>query len=332
MLSPYFQLLKINLVERDSKISVNEPLVSILVITYNSSAYLVETLESAKYQSYDNLELIITDDCSTDNTFDICIEWIEKNREYFKEVKLVRPEKNLGIAGNCNHGLEYCTGEWVKLIAGDDILLPNCISEYQKYSIFNDELYFFSYPRILMNSGAESERLRKEKAFSLTSGFFAMSSKDQLNFMIINGLPMSASTFFFKNSELKKLGGFDESFIQEDRPLYMKLTSLGFRLGNVPLQLVSYRIHPENISTKNKKNTPVNEFWFRNVHKVVKQYVGLSLLLSRPLVFIEYYNKFLVNSLTLAFGNTYSVFRIIRKFRWLSPLYFREKIKKMNFE
>lgn len=319
-------------VNNNKLVELNKPLITILVITYNSSRYVLETLESAKNQIYDNLELIITDDCSTDNTFEICKKWIKENRNCFKNVKLVRPEKNRGIAGNCNHGLECCTGEWVKLIAGDDILLPNCITEYQKYTLSNEEWFLFSYPRILMDSVGEKERLKKEKAYTLRSGFFEMSSADQLSFMIINGLPMSASTFFFKNSELKKLGGFDESFIQEDRPLYMKLTSLGFRLGNVPLQLVSYRIHPENISTKNKKNTPVNEFWFRNVHKVVKQYVGLSLLLSRPLVFIEYYNKFLVNSLTLAFGNTYSVFRIIRKFRWLSPLYFREKLKIKNFE
>jgi glycosyltransferase involved in cell wall biosynthesis len=308
----------------------NQPLISILVITYNSSKYILETLNSAQNQSYNNLELIITDDCSTDDTFDICNDWIKDNSKNFRDVKLVKPEKNRGIAGNCNHGLKFCQGKWVKLIAGDDILLPNCISEYQKYTLEHEELFLFSYPKILMDSVEEKVRLIKEKAYALRSHFYELSPEDQLAYMIIRDLPMSASTFFFNNVVLKNLGGFDESFLQEDRPLYMKLTYLGYKLGNVDQQLVLYRIHSANLSTKNKKPTPVNEFWFKNVHKVVKQYLGISSFLKRPLIFIEYYNRYLVNSLVLALGNKFSVFRVIRKLRWLSPLYFRDKNKYFN--
>ena len=61
------------------------PLVSIIVITYNSSKYVLETLESAKAQTYQNIELIVTDDCSNDNTVEICRKWIEENKERFQE-------------------------------------------------------------------------------------------------------------------------------------------------------------------------------------------------------------------------------------------------------
>lgn len=51
--------------------SSTNPLVSVVVITYNSSKYIVETLNSVKKQTYKNIELIITDDCSTDNTVSV---------------------------------------------------------------------------------------------------------------------------------------------------------------------------------------------------------------------------------------------------------------------
>ena len=66
-----------------SNTDVNNPLVSIIVVTYNSSLYVRETLESAKRQSYRNLELIVTDDASKDDTVKICREWIENNKNRF---------------------------------------------------------------------------------------------------------------------------------------------------------------------------------------------------------------------------------------------------------
>ena len=105
------------------------PLVSIIVITYNSS-YVLETLESIKNQSYKNIELIISDDCSTDSSVSLCQRWLEKNESHFIHALLVTNPCNQGIPANCNRGIRAAQGEWIKLIAGDDLLMPNCISDY----------------------------------------------------------------------------------------------------------------------------------------------------------------------------------------------------------
>ena len=55
-------------------------LVSISVITYNSSKYILDTLDSVKAQTYPNLELVISDDCSTDNTIDLCKDWVKRTK------------------------------------------------------------------------------------------------------------------------------------------------------------------------------------------------------------------------------------------------------------
>ena len=114
-----------------------EPTVSIIVITYNSSKYVTETLESAKAQTYLNIELIISDDCSTDNTVEISEKWINENHSRFIKAQLIRAEKNTGIPANCNRGVKASSGKWIKIIAGDDILLENCIADNIQYILQN---------------------------------------------------------------------------------------------------------------------------------------------------------------------------------------------------
>ena len=58
-------------------------LVSVIVITYNSSRYVLHTLESVHRQSFNDIELIVSDDCSTDNTFDLCREWLANYSDRF---------------------------------------------------------------------------------------------------------------------------------------------------------------------------------------------------------------------------------------------------------
>ena len=73
------------------------PLVSVPVITYNSSKTVLETLDSIYNQTYQNLELIVSDDCSTDNTVGICREWIEAHKKRFVRTELLTVEKNTGV-------------------------------------------------------------------------------------------------------------------------------------------------------------------------------------------------------------------------------------------
>ena len=62
---------------------MNGPLITVAIVTYNSSEFIVETLESIKSQTYHNIELIISDDCSTDTTVELCSNWIKENATHF---------------------------------------------------------------------------------------------------------------------------------------------------------------------------------------------------------------------------------------------------------
>ena len=117
----------------------NNILVSVIVVSYNSEKTIEETLNSIKSQSYDNIELIISDDGSKDNTIDICKRWLQINGKVFSCYQLITVELNSGIPANCNRSLKASNADWVKFIAGDDTLKRDCVKENVKYiNLHND--------------------------------------------------------------------------------------------------------------------------------------------------------------------------------------------------
>lgn len=105
----------------------NGVLVSLCVITYNQETYIGEALESVLAQDYDNLEIIISDDNSSDSTFRI-IEDICKSYKGNHSLVLNRNERNLGVVGNLNKALQLSSGKYICLAAGDDVMYPDRIS------------------------------------------------------------------------------------------------------------------------------------------------------------------------------------------------------------
>mgnify|MGYP002655259940 CR=1 FL=1 len=92
-----------------------QPTVTILVVTYNSAEFVIDTLESIRRQSWATLQLIIADDGSKDNTLQLCSNWLQEHQQRFIDCKLVTTEKNTGTCGNLNRGLQYVNGEWIKI-------------------------------------------------------------------------------------------------------------------------------------------------------------------------------------------------------------------------
>lgn len=107
------------------------PLVSIIVPTYNAENFIIESIESVLRQDYPSLEIIIADDCSTDNTQKI-IEDYFKDKQVDK-VKIFFHKNNLGITDNSNFCLKECNGKYIAFHAGDDVMLPGKISTQVAY-------------------------------------------------------------------------------------------------------------------------------------------------------------------------------------------------------
>lgn len=236
--------------------NLESPLVSICVITYNSSMYVLETLNSAKEQTYPNLELIVSDDCSTDDTVDVCRKWMEENSERFVRTELVTVEKNTGIPANCNRAISACRGEWVKSIAGDDILLPDCIDKFVKHVTENKEVRIvFSKVQsftVKENRIRYSEILPSKERIRL----FDLSPDEQFKRLIVaNFVPAAAC---FSSADLLKKYPYCEQYkYLEDIPQWVRLTHDGVKLYFMDEITLLYRRTENTVSANSAQFYPV---------------------------------------------------------------------------
>ena len=104
---------------------MTNPLVSICIPTYNGEAYLKEALNCITQQTYGNLEVIISDDDSKDNTLKI-VEQFKTNTNILVKIYNHEPQ---GIGANWNYCVEKANGEYIKFLFQDDVLVPNCIEK-----------------------------------------------------------------------------------------------------------------------------------------------------------------------------------------------------------
>lgn len=229
------------------------PLVSVPVVIYNSAKTILETLESIKAQTYPNIELIISDDCSTDNTVALCRDWIDKNKERFIRVEIIVPDHNTGVAGNCNRAYAACEGEWIKSIAGDDLLMPNCIQDCVDYVIrIPDTIYLFGRCKAF---GASEDYCKQiDENFDYT--FFALTQEQQLHRLIFEGNCVPGTTMFFHRERSYLTGVKDDSRVplMEDWPRWINLLRAGVKFHFVDKVLVKYRVG--GISTSAKLPSP----------------------------------------------------------------------------
>ena len=229
--------------------NTNEPLVSVVVITYNSAKTIIETLESIKAQTYRNLELIITDDCSKDNTYEKCIKWLKENAHRFVRSEIVTVQENTGTSANVNRGIKKCKGEWIKQIAGDDRLLKSCIqnnvdfvNENPDSEIVISKLKFFGNPIMI-------EKFRKNFRYQ---NFKFPHRKFYKKLLIGNFIP--APTSFISKDVYEKVGYYDESIpLMEDWPFWMKACRGGCSFLFNDVETVEYRVE-ESVSITNNKS------------------------------------------------------------------------------
>lgn len=117
------------------------PLVSLVLFSYNQAAYIEQAINSVLGQTYQPLEIIISDDCSSDNTFDI-IKRVVSDYEGPQKIILNKNKINLGLIGHVNKAFEMANGEIVVFAAGDDISLPNRVQDV--INIFERDPSIFS--------------------------------------------------------------------------------------------------------------------------------------------------------------------------------------------
>ncbi|MDD4428691.1 MAG: glycosyltransferase [Paludibacter sp.] len=226
-------------------------LVSTIIVTYNAESTVVETLESIKTQTYQNIELIVTDDCSNDNTVSICKEWLNTNADRFIKTELITNTENQGICANCNRGHAAAKGVWVKIIAGDDKLMPNCISDFMTFVEENPDASFVSSYMREYDEVFEESYLLQHNVGPTNLSIFDASIDEQLKQMAWSSF-VWAPTMFYKLSLFKEVGGFDTKYLYEDHPFLVTILELKNRIYFMDKETVCYRFHNSSSHTSKK--------------------------------------------------------------------------------
>ena len=231
-------------------INMEQPLVSVAIVTYNSAEFIIETLESVKVQTYPRIELIISDDCSKDNSVKLCRDWLAKNSSRFERTELITIDENTGVSANFNRAEAACKGEWVKLLDGDDLLLPSCLEDYVKYVTEHPEIVYLFSRGEAFGSTEERNKFYTEKVFNCS--IYEWDATRQYDWLISNNCVMS-STCMYNRKKNEELGLKNDERVPllEDWPRWINVTKAGVKLHLLDKVEVQYRLRKDSLSTGN---------------------------------------------------------------------------------
>ena len=212
------------------------PLVSVLITSYNREKYIEEAIQSVLSQDYPNFELIIVDDCSTDQTAEI----LKRYEHIDRRIKIYINEKNLGQFANRNLAAGYATGVYIKYVDSDDIIYPSTLS-YMVEAMENHPKAGMGFC-LLLNEGNKFLP-------------FVYESKEALRDHFLNGktLFVGPSGCIFRTDAFNEVGKFEEYGMPSDTHLNLKVASK-YETIAFPKDLFLWREHSEQTFQLNKNN------------------------------------------------------------------------------
>ncbi|MCK5825184.1 MAG: glycosyltransferase [Ichthyobacteriaceae bacterium] len=300
----------------------NTPLVSIVVITYNSAEFIIETLNSIYNQTYNNLELIISDDSSKDNTITLAKNWVNQHKNRFTNTTILTSNKNLGTSININKGCKLAIGKWMKPVPGDDILIPEAIDTFVNYAEKNNSKIVYSKVKKLVKNKVS------DISYPINNVLDNKQSFQQFN-LLLNGAPFYSPTEFYSNKALKELKYFDESYnLVEDFPFLLKATKSGVKIDFINEALMYYRVSESSTSNSDfRKNNYVNKTYYNDLVAIFNNLLKPNINIHNLIGVWDQKIKLIRLRKTLNNGNTLNAFD---NTKWLNLFNIKYILLKLN--
>ena len=220
----------------------NLPLVSVVIALYNSDRYIEETIDSVLSQSYSNFEVIVVDDCSTDNSLEV----VKKVSEGDPRVHLISLDSNSGgPAIPRNRGIDYSKGDYLAFLDADDVWLPSKIKLQLEYMQENE--YLFSSTGVMFID-ALGGKIRKNKTLSKVKHIFLYKNYKQL--LLSNTIALSSVLMRRDFLGERRFNTESNLIAVEDYYLWLELyADSDYRCSYLNDDLVKYRVHDDAISS-----------------------------------------------------------------------------------
>ena len=236
----------------------NEALVSIVMPAYNAEKYIGAAIDSVIAQTYQNWELIVVDDCSTDNTAEIVTEYMKKD----ERIKYHKLEKNSGAAVARNTAVEIAQGKYMAFLDSDDVWFPEKLSK---------QIYFMEENNYIFTCTSYTKIDEEGKYLNRTIGVRKQSNYDD----ILKKNPGNSTVIY--NAEVIGKVTIPNIRKRNDYVMWLSVVKKAGMLYGMGETLASHRIR--NGSLSKKKANLVAYHW-----KVYREIEKLSLLKSSYLI------------------------------------------------
>lgn len=214
------------------------PIVSVVVPCFNHAKYVLECLKSIIEQDYPNIELLVIDDGSTDDSAAVIRTFETICLKRFVRYEF-RSRSNLGVSATLNEGIAWCRGNYLAAIASDDLMTPNRIAKQVRYLEARSDCVGIFGGIDVIDSGGNTIRRISHKARSYT-----------FTQILLHQHTLPAPTQMLRLSALRATSGYDPNLRIEDWYMWLLLTNSGGTLDAIPDILAKYRRHDGNFSRK----------------------------------------------------------------------------------
>ncbi len=217
------------------------PLVTVIVVCYNQARFVRECLESVRLQTYENIELIVIDDCSDDGSVGVIESWIAA--QHNKPLFIVH-KQNQGICKTLNDALSFASGKYISIIAADDVYLPE--KTETQVSLFESlpEQAGVIYSNALQMDASGS--LLKQN-FIETHRTFEVMPEGKLFDVLLEGNFIPAMSTMVRRDCYDKVGLYDEQLTYEDFDMWLRI-SQHYDFVFSPLISAKYRVLATSMS------------------------------------------------------------------------------------
>lgn len=256
------------------------PRVSVCIPTYNYGRYVGAAIESVLAQTCGDFELLVVDNCSTDTTKEVVARYVTQD----ERVAYFCNDRNLGMVGNWNRCLELATGEYVKILCADDVLVPDSLEKSVQV--------LDGYPGVVLVSGSRrvvDEQLRAIKTFAYGDSFTVVSGGVAITRCLLksNMIGEPSAVLFRKN---KAGRGFSPDYSQmSDLEMWFHLLEQG-DFAFIPEVVCLFRQHEEQYSSKNEKSlASIDDLFSLYDAFSAKEYVTAGVLARHEQRFLNAY-------------------------------------------
>jgi glycosyltransferase involved in cell wall biosynthesis len=208
-------------------------MISIVLPTYNGERFIKQSINSIINQTYKEWELIIVDDCSTDDTFNI----VEKYGERDNRISVIHNEVNQKLPASLNIGFKKAKGDWFTWTSDDNVFMPDALEKMYK-ELMNDQSIDFVY-----------------------SNYIVIDPDDFMLFEVITGPEEEiflknniGACFLYKKELHQMLNGYDKKkFLVEDYDFWIRAYEK-YKFKHIAKELYYYRIHNSSLTAERKES------------------------------------------------------------------------------